>query len=344
MLRNSRFIDALHRKPVDATPVWLMRQAGRYLPEYRALREQAGSFMNLCRNPEWACEVTLQPIRRFELDAAILFSDILTIPDAMGLGLSFETGQGPAFERPIRSLQDIKQLYIPDPETELKYVLDAIRLIKKELDHALPLIGFCGSPWTIATYMIEGRAHRDFPRIRKMIQQAPKALHKLLKILATAIARHLQAQAAAGADAVMIFDTWGGMLSTADYYEYSLPYMAYIVAQLKQTPSILFTKGGGDWLEKIADTGCTAIGLDWETDISDARLRVGDRVALQGNLNPEYLYESPDILRERVQETLRKYGPHPGHIFNLGHGVRPDMSPDQIRILVDTVHKDTQYR
>ncbi|MGL5768547.1 MAG: uroporphyrinogen decarboxylase, partial [Plesiomonas shigelloides] len=291
-LQNDRYLRALLREPVDMTPVWMMRQAGRYLPEYRATRAEAGDFMSLCKNPELACEVTLQPLRRFALDAAILFSDILTIPDAMGLGLDFETGEGPRFERPVRSLADVQKLGVPDPEQELGYVMDAVRTIRRELKGAVPLIGFSGSPWTLATYMVEGGSSKAFTRIKKMMYAEPQTLHLLLDKLADSVIVYLNAQIRAGAQSVMVFDTWGGALTGRDYREFSLHYMHKIVDGLlrehdgRRVPVTLFTKGGGQWLEAIADTGCDAVGLDWTTSLADARARIGSRVALQGNMDP----------------------------------------------------------
>jgi uroporphyrinogen decarboxylase len=322
-----------------------MRQAGRYLPEYRATREKAGSFMQLCTTPELACEVTLQPIRRYALDAAILFSDILTIPDAMGLGLHFAEGEGPQFERPVRTAADVARLGVPDPEVELRYVMDAVRLIRRELDGRVPLIGFAGSPWTIATYMVEGRGSKDFSVIKKMMFDQPAILHQLLEVVAQTVVTYLNAQIAAGAQAVMIFDTWGGALSPRDYAAFSLHYMEQIVKGLvrqnedRKVPVILFTKGGGQWLEKIAATGCDALGVDWTTDLVDARARVAGRVALQGNMDPSVLYASAERIREEVGIVLDSYGPGPGHVFNLGHGIHQGVDPERVSVLVDAVHE-----
>lgn len=344
-LKNDRFLRALLRQPVDVTPVWMMRQAGRYLPEYRATRERAGSFMQLCMTPELACEVTLQPLERFPLDAAILFSDILTIPDAMGLGLSFNEGEGPRFERPLRTAADIDALPIPDPETELRYVMDAVRLIRSELDGRVPLIGFSGSPWTLATYMIEGGTSREFALIKTMLYDQPAMLHVLLDKLARTVALYLNAQIAAGAQAVMIFDTWGGALAHAAYHEFSLRYLSQVVALLnrehdgRRVPVVLFTKGGGQWLEAIADSGCDAVGLDWTTDIGAARARVGDRVALQGNLDPMVLFASPERIRTEVAAVLASYGAGSGHVFNLGHGITPGVDPAHAGAMVQAVHE-----
>ncbi len=344
-LKNDTFIKALLRQPTDYTPVWMMRQAGRYLPEYRQVREQAGSFMALCTNPELACEVTLQPLRRFDFDAAILFSDILTIPDAMGLGLYFTEGEGPRFNNPIRTPADIEKLPIPDPEIELHYVMDAVRLIRKNLDGSVPLIGFSGSPWTLATYMIEGGSSKNFAKIKSMMFNDPALLHKLLDKLAQSVAAYLNAQIAAGAQTVMLFDTWGGVLSGENYREFSLYYAQQIRSLLKteidgqRIPTILFTKGGGLWLEEMAKAGYDALGLDWQTDIGKARARVGDKVALQGNLDPLSLYAKPEIIAGKVKSILQKYGDGSGHVFNLGHGILPDINPDNVKVMVDAVHE-----
>lgn len=301
--------------------------------------------MNLCTNPELACEVTMQPLRRFDFDAAILFSDILTIPDAMGLGLYFSEGEGPRFENPIRSIRDVNQLSIPDPEVNLRYVIDAVRLIKKTLDGQAPLIGFSGSPWTLATYMVEGGSSKSFQKVKGLMYEQPEVMHVLLDKLAQSVALYLNAQIAAGAQAVMLFDTWGGMLTTEDYLEYSLYYAKKVRAQLttivdgQQIPTILFTKGGGQWLEAMADSGYDALGLDWQTDIQQARARVGNRVALQGNMDPVALYAEPKIIREKVKTILAKYGPGSGHVFNLGHGILPDVNPEHVKAMVDAVHE-----
>ncbi len=343
-LKNDRFLRALLREPVDRTPVWIMRQAGRYLPEYRATREQAGSFMKLCGTPELACEVTLQPLRRFPLDAAILFSDILTIPDAMGLGLGFADGEGPRFARPVRSAADVEKLAVPDPEDKLRYVMDAVRLIRRELDGRVPLIGFAGSPWTIVTYMVEGQGGTSFSIVKKMLFDRPQLLHALLDVVARSVTSYLNAQIAAGAQAVMVFDTWGGVLAPRDYREFSLRYLQAIVsgltrqAQGRKVPVILFTKGGGQWLEAMADTGCDALGVDWTTDLKDARARVGARVALQGNLDPCVLYASPARIRAEVESVLASFGHGNGHVFNLGHGIHPDVDPAHVAVLVEAVH------
>jgi uroporphyrinogen decarboxylase len=343
-LKNDTFIRALLKQPVSYTPVWMMRQAGRYLPEYRQVREQAGSFLNLCTNPELACEVTLQPLRRFAFDAAILFSDILTIPDAMGLGLYFTEGEGPKFKQPIRTAADIEKLPIPDPEQELRYVMDAVRLIRKNLAGSVPLIGFSGSPWTLATYMVEGSSSKNFQRVKGLMFEQPNLMHTLLNKLALSVASYLNAQIAAGAQAVMLFDTWGGVLSTEDYRDFSLAYAKQVRSLLnthvdgQQIPTILFSKGGGQWLEAMTETGYDALGLDWQTDIANARARVGDKVALQGNLDPVALYASPDVIQEKVKTILQRYGQGSGHVFNLGHGILPDINPEHVKAMVDAVH------
>lgn len=344
-LQNDTLLRALLRQPVDRTPVWMMRQAGRYLPEYRASREKAGDFLTLCKTPELACEVTLQPLRRFPLDAAILFSDILTIPDAMGLGLHFVEGEGPKFRQPLRSAAAIENLGIPDPERDLRYVMDAVRLIRRELDGQVPLIGFAGSPWTLATYMVEGGGGHDFAIIKKMMYDAPEQLHTLLGKLARAVCDYLNAQIKAGVQAVQIFDTWGGVLSPDTYALFSLSYIRQIVAGLirehdgRRVPVIVFTKGGGQWLEAMVGTGCDALGLDWTTDLDDARLRVGSQAALQGNLDPCVLYASPEKIREQVAALLADFGPHEGHVFNLGHGILPDVNPDHAAAMITAVHE-----
>ncbi len=344
-LKNDTFLRALLKQPVEYTPIWMMRQAGRYLPEYRKVRGEAGSFMAVCTNPELACEVTMQPLRRFDFDAAILFSDILTIPDAMGLGLHFTEGEGPKFERPLRTAADIEKLAVIDPEIELRYVTDAVRLIRKNLDGSVPLIGFSGSPWTLATYMVEGASSKNFAKVKALMYNDPALMHKLLDILAQSVAAYLNAQIAAGAQAVMLFDTWGGMLSSEDYNEFSLRYAKQVLDLLtlenegRRVPNILFTKGGGLWLEEMATTGYDALGLDWQTDIQHARTRVGDKVALQGNLDPLALYANPDVITEKVKTILHKYGNGSGHVFNLGHGILPDINPEHVKAMVDSVHK-----
>ena len=342
-LKNDRFLRALMRQPVDRTPVWIMRQAGRYLPEYRATRAQAGDFMSLCKNTELACEVTLQPLERFELDAAILFSDILTIPDAMGLGLYFAEGEGPKFRKPVRTEKDIEQLEVINTASDLTYVTDAVSTIRRELNGRVPLIGFSGSPWTLATYMIEGQSSRDFARAKTMLYTQPELLHQLLDKLALSVIDYLNAQIASGAQAVQIFDTWGGVLSHTAYREFSLAYMQKIVAGLntesegRKVPVILFTKGGGQWLSSMADTGCHCLGLDWSTNIGVARQTVGDRVALQGNMDPSVLRGSDQSIRAEVGSILNSYGQGPGHVFNLGHGITPDIDPQKVKVLVDAV-------
>lgn len=345
ILQNDRFLRALRRQPVDATPVWIMRQAGRYLPEYREARKRAGSFLKLCKTPELACEVTLQPLARFPLDAAILFSDILTIPDAMGLGLAFGEQEGPTFERPIRDSATIRRLGVPDPGEQLHYVLDAVRLIRRELGGRVPLIGFSGSPWTLATYMVEGGSSRNYANIKKLLYNEPNSLQQLLNILSESVAAYLAAQIESGVQAVMIFDTWGGILTPTHYKRFSLNAMQRVVEQLasdpmsRDVPIILFTKGGGSWLEDMADTGCQALGLDWTIDIAAARRRVGARVALQGNLDPAVLYARPEQIRSEVGVVLEGFGAGSGHVFNLGHGIHPQVEPDNVAVLVDAVHE-----
>lgn len=345
MLQNDRLIRALLRQPVDRTPIWIMRQAGRYLPEYRATRERAGDFLTLCKTPELACEVTLQPLERFELDAAILFSDILTIPDAMGLGLRLIEQQGPTFNQRLECRADIEALPVPDPETELRYVPDAVRLIQQSLKGKVPLIGFAGSPWTLATYMIEGGSSRDFVRSKSLLYDEPDSLHILLDKLASATCGYLNAQIAAGVDAVMLFDTWGGILTPQAYREFSLTYMRRIIEGLvrerdgRRIPVILFSKGAGHSLGPMAISGCDAIGLDWTTDLGIARALVGDRVALQGNLDPAVLRARPEVIHEHVAAVLAGFGAGSGHVFNLGHGITPDINPDHVSALVSAVHE-----
>ena len=344
-LKNDRFIKALLREPLDRTPVWMMRQAGRYLPEYRATRGQAGDFMSLCKNTELACEVTMQPLERYELDAAILFSDILTIPDAMGLGLYFEEGEGPKFRKPVRTEADIEKLEVINTASDLPYVTDAVSMIRRELNGRVPLIGFSGSPWTLATYMVEGQSSRDFARAKTMLYTQPEVMHQLLEKLALSVIDYLNAQILAGAQVVQIFDTWGGALSHAAYQEFSLAYMEKIVANLithadgREVPVILFTKGGGHWLEAMADSGCHALGLDWTVDIGSARGRVGDKVALQGNMDPAVLRADSATIEREVASILTSYGDNPGHIFNLGHGITPDIDPANVKVFIDAVHK-----
>ncbi|MEJ2171406.1 MAG: uroporphyrinogen decarboxylase [Woeseiaceae bacterium] len=344
-LRNDLLLRALLCEPVERTPIWIMRQAGRYLPEYREVRAQAGDFMSLCRNPELACEVTMQPLRRYRLDAAILFSDILTVPDAMGLGLYFETGEGPKFERPLGRAGDIRRLRRPDVETELGYVFEAVRTIRRELDGAVPLIGFAGSPWTVATYMVEGGSSREFKTIKGMAADDPDVLSLLLDTVAATTLDYLNAQVAAGAQALMIFDTWGAALEPEDYRRFSLASMQKIVDGLvreadgRRVPVILFTKGAGPLLADMVSTGCDALGVDWTTDLEVARRYVNDRVALQGNLDPATLRESPEVIRQGVADVLKSYGTGPGHVFNLGHGITPDIDPDRVSVLVESVHE-----
>lgn len=344
-LKNDRYLRALMKQPVDRTPVWVMRQAGRYLPEYREVRAKAGNFMTLCSTPELACEVTMQPLRRYDLDAAIIFSDILTIPDAMGLGLHFVSGEGPKFSSTIKTAADIKNLTVPDMEDSLGYVMDAIRLTRREIDGKVPLIGFSGSPWTLACYMVEGGSSKDFAKIKGMMFDAPEQMHALLDILADSVIAYLNAQISAGAQAIMLFDTWGGSLSPENYQQFSLAYMQKIVAGLsrqsegREVPVTMFTKGGGQWLEWMAETGVNAVGLDWTTDITRARQRVGDKVALQGNMDPCVLYASADRVEQEVAKILADYGQGSGHVFNLGHGIHPTVNPDNMARLVESVHR-----
>lgn len=334
-------IRALLQQPVERTPVWIMRQAGRYLPEYRATRNKAGNFLTLCKTPELACEVTLQPLQRFDLDAAIIFSDILTIPDAMGLGLYFVEGEGPKFHKPIKTLTDIKALPIPDPGTDLSYVMSAITLTRRELKDKVPLIGFAGSPWTLACYMMEGGGSKEFRQVKTLLYQEPKALHHLLNTLTKATILYLNAQIAAGAQVIMLFDTWGGLLTTETYQHFSLNYMTEIVTNLNRqgVPVILFTKGGNMWLEKIAMSGCDAIGLDWTIDIGLARQRLNNKVALQGNMDPAVLFANPETIRNEVMNILQSYSSGSGHVFNLGHGVSQFTSPENVKIFVDAIHE-----
>ena len=330
---NTRFLDTIAGKPVDATPVWLMRQAGRYLPEYRATRAKAGSFMGLATNPELACEVTLQPLERYDLDAAILFSDILTVPDAMGLGLSFAEGEGPRFARPVRTATDIAKLTVPDIGTELRYVTDAVSLIRRELNGRVPLIGFSGSPWTLACYMVEGGGSDNFARIKSLALNEPKLMHQLLEVVTDSVIAYLHAQYQAGAQALMVFDTWGGVLPPHVYREFSLRYLTRIA------PLILFGKGNAPYLEELAASGAEGVGVDWLVSLEEARRRTGGKVALQGNLDPVTLYAEPDTIRAEVARTLASYGQGSGHVFNLGHGMSPDMNPEHVKVLVDAVHE-----
>ena len=349
-LENDRFLKALASEKVDVTPVWMMRQAGRYLPEYRAIRKQAGDFLSLCQNPELACEVTLQPLRRYAFDAAILFSDILTIPDAMGQGLYFAEGEGPKFRKVIRSAVDVERLPDVNIADELSYVTDAVALIRKELNGSVPLIGFSGSPWTLATYMIEGGGSQDFRLAKQFLYDHPEAMHLLLDKLARAVTDYLNAQIRAGAQAVQIFDTWGGILSSAAYREFSLDYMSKIIGGLitenegRKVPAIVFTKNGGQWLQAIAGSACQAIGLDWTTDIGTARRLVGERVALQGNMDPTLLYAGADAIRREVAAILKSFGAGPGHVFNLGQGITPEVDPEHVAVFVEAVHElSSQY-
>ncbi len=353
-LANDRFLRACLRLPTDATPVWLMRQAGRYLPEYRATRDVAGSFMGLATNPEAACEVTLQPLRRYDLDAAILFSDILTVPDAMGLGLSFAAGEGPKFAKVVRDEAAVAALAVPDMD-KLRYVFDAVGTIRKALADAngvgkVPLIGFSGSPWTLACYMVEGGGSDDYRAVKTLMYQRPDLMHRILAVNADAVALYLNTQIEAGAQAAMVFDSWGGVLADGAFQQFSLAYTKRVLSQLKREhngfriPHIVFTKGGGIWLDEIADSGCDVVGLDWTMNLGQARARVGDRVALQGNLDPNVLFASPEQVREQVIQTLDSFGKPSdepggsGHIFNLGHGISQFTPPESVSVLVDTVH------
>jgi uroporphyrinogen decarboxylase len=357
-LQNDTFLRALRREPTDYTPLWLMRQAGRYLPEYNATRARAGSFLNLCKNPELACEVTLQPLARFPLDAAILFSDILTVPDAMGLGLYFVEGEGPRFRQTVRSEADVARLGAPDPERDLRYVMDAVRTIRAALNGRVPLIGFSGSPWTLACYMVEGGASADFRTIKSMLYSRPDLLHGILAVNTRAVTDYLNAQIAAGAQAVMLFDTWGGTLADGAFQQFSLRYLADVVAGLKAAavrsagdpdapapPVIVFTKGGGLWLEQIASIGCDAVGVDWTVNLGDARRRIGGRCAVQGNLDPMVLMGSPDTVRTEARRLLDQWGPPAGgtgHVFNLGHGISQFTPPEQVAVLAETVHEHSR--
>lgn len=343
-LKNDTLIRALLRQPTEYTPVWLMRQAGRYLPEYNQTRARAGDFLSLCKNPDFATEVTMQPLARFPLDAAILFSDILTIPDAMGLGLYFAEGEGPKFERPLREEWEIRALTVPDPAVHLRYVMDAVAQIRKTLDNQVPLIGFSGSPFTLACYMVEGCGGTDFRQIKTMLYQRPDLLHHILSINAQAVIAYLNAQIESGAQAVMIFDTWGGALSHNAYQEFSLRYMSQILAGIirehggARIPAVVFTKGGGLWLESIANSGCDAVGLDWTVDIAEARRRIGDKVALQGNLDPAVLFAAPEVITAETEKILAGYGNGSGHVFNLGHGISQFTPPESALTLVEAVH------
>lgn len=343
-LKNDTLLRALLRQPTLYTPIWVMRQAGRYLPEYNATRKRAGSFLGLAKNPDFATEVTLQPLARFKLDAAILFSDILTVPDAMGLGLYFAEGEGPKFERPLRDESAIRKLAVPDPAASLGYVLDAVKQIRRALDNSIPLIGFSGSPYTLACYMIEGGGSDDFRTIKSMLYARPDLLHHVLDINARAVIAYLNAQIEAGAQAVMVFDTWGGSLSDAAYREFSLEYLRRVMAGIHREwdgqiiPSIVFTKGGGLWLEDIAAIGCNAVGLDWTVNLGAARRRIGDKVALQGNLDPMVLFSNPAAISTQVGAVLGQFGKGSGHVFNLGHGISQFTPPEHVAALVDAVH------
>jgi uroporphyrinogen decarboxylase len=344
-LKNDTFLRALLRQPTPYTPLWMMRQAGRYLPEYRETRRQAGSFMGLCKSPDFATEVTLQPLDRFPLDAAILFSDILTVPDAMGLGLYFSEGEGPKFERPLKTEADIKALRVPDIGKDLKYVTDAVTQIRKGLDGRVPLIGFSGSPFTLSCYMVEGGGSEDYAKVKTLMYNEPKLMHHILEVTTQAVIQYLNAQIEAGAQAVMLFDSWGGVLSHAAFHEFSLPYSQRIVEALTKEkdgvriPNIVFTKGGGIWIESIANIGCDAVGLDWTMDIGIARQKVGHKVALQGNLDPVVLFASPEAIRGEVEKILSSYGFGSGHVFNLGHGISQHTNPEHAAALVAAVHE-----
>ncbi|ABL02731.1 uroporphyrinogen decarboxylase [Candidatus Ruthia magnifica str. Cm (Calyptogena magnifica)] len=339
------YINALLKKPTLRTPIWVMRQAGRYLPEYRETRIKAGDFLTLCKSPELACEVTMQPIDRFDLDAAILFSDILTIPDAMGLGLYFLEGEGPKFSNPLNTLSSIEQLKKPNVGNELSYVTDAVSVIKKALNNKVPLIGFTGSPWTLATYMVEGGSSKNFVKVKGLMYENPVYMHQLLDKLSDIIIDYLNGQIQVGVDSVMIFDTWGGLLNKQSYEDFSLQYMTKIVNGIKRKfngktiPITLFTKGGAMWLEQIANSGCDGVALDWTVELNDAQQRIGAKVALQGNLDPCVLYASPEKIREEVKKILSQFQGDTGHVFNLGHGISPDVNPEHMKVLVDVVHE-----
>lgn len=343
--KNETFLRALLREPTPYTPIWIMRQAGRYLPEYNQTRARAGSFLDLCRNPDLATEVTLQPLARFPLDAAIVFSDILTIPDAMGLGLYFAEGEGPRLERPLRDEWEIRDLAVPDIDAQLGYVLDAVAQVRQALDNEVPLIGFSGSPFTLACYMVEGGGSSDFHSLKRMLYTRPDLLHRILEITAASVTVYLNAQIERGAQAVMLFDTWGGVLSHAAFHAFSLAYLKRVLNGLKRehegvrVPSIVFTKGGGLWLESLAECGADALGLDWTVDIGAARQRVGSRVALQGNLDPAILLSTPDAVRREAEQVLAGFGSGAGHVFNLGHGVSQFTPPENVAALVEAVHE-----
>lgn len=350
---NDSFLRALRREPTDHTPVWLMRQAGRYLPEYNATRKRAGDFLALCKTPELACEVAMQPLARYPLDAAILFSDILTIPDAMGLGLYFAEGEGPKFQRPLKDEADFQRLFVPDPNESLRYVMDAVRVTRTSLADRIPLIGFSGSPWTLACYMIEGGGSDDFRKVKGMLYRRPDLMHHLLDINARTVAAYLNAQIEAGAQAVMIFDTWGGVLADGAFQRFSLHYTTQVLKALvlertepggtrQRVPSIIFTKGGGQWLPQLAAAGSDGVGLDWTVNLGQARAAVGDRVALQGNLDPMVLMAGPEQVRAETLKVLESYGlaqPGEGHVFNLGHGISQFTPPENVAVLVQTVHE-----
>ena len=344
------YINALLKKEVSRTPIWVMRQAGRYLPEYRQTRKRAGDFLSLCKSSNLACEVTLQPLERFDLDAAILFSDILTIPDAMGLGLHFVENEGPKFSKPLTTLNDINRLSKPDVGIELAYVSEAVSVIKKNLKGRVPLIGFSGSPWTLATYMVEGGSSKNFSKVKGLLFESPKHLHQLLNVLADTVIDYLNSQIEAGADSVMIFDTWGGLLNKESYENFSLRYMSKIVDGIhrkydeRTIPVTLFTKGGSAWLEQIAATGCDGVGLDWTIEIGEAERRIGSKVALQGNLDPSVLYASPEIITAEAYKVLDQFKGQTGHVFNLGHGITPDVNPESMKVLVDAVHSYTKSK
>ncbi len=353
--KNDTLLRALLREPTEYTPIWLMRQAGRYMAEYNATRKRAGSFLGLAKSPAYATEVTLQPVERFALDAAILFSDILTVPDAMGLGLYFVEGEGPKFERPIRTEADIDRLACPDPNVDLRYVTDTVRQVRVALANRIPLIGFSGSPFTLACYMVEGGGSDDFRLIKTMLYSRPELLHRLLEVNSLAVAAYLNAQIEAGAQAVMLFDTWGGVLADGAYQTFSLAYMRRVISQLRRehagqrVPSIVFTKGGGLWLEEIADAGCDAVGLDWTVNLGEARARIGDRCALQGNLDPMVLFAEPAQIESAAASVLGSFGPPRGangvwhgHVFNLGHGISQFTPPESVEVLVNAVHAQSR--
>ncbi|NJM33012.1 MAG: uroporphyrinogen decarboxylase [Limnobacter sp.] len=359
-VKNDTFLKALRREPTDYTPVWLMRQAGRYLPEYRATRAKAGSFIHLCTNPQAACEVTLQPLARYPLDAAILFSDILTVPDAMGLGLYFEEGEGPKFQRPIATEKEVQALCVPHMQESLGYVFAAVSTIRQALGGQVPLIGFSGSPWTLVCYMIEGGGSKDFRKIKTMMYKRPDLMHQILEVTTQAVIEYLQAQIQAGAQAVMVFDSWGGILAHQAFQVFSLQYMQRIVQSLpkqvvrktqagshadsfsEQIPSIVFTKGGGLWLDALAATGASAVGVDWTVDLGRARTQIGQQCAIQGNLDPNVLFAKPAHIQAEVAMALQSFGAPSagsGHVFNLGHGISQFTPPESVSVMVDAVHE-----